>query len=202
MTGGHCGSYSLMSYSANIAEGLRPSILRRHGRDEAEVDDLLLEIVSKATMREFASWNGRAASGGAGEAPVPSGDAHAVALLQTMPGCVLVTCDRRLAEVVRPWCAVRSPGRLRINSGESDNIDSRPLTTYRPSTGARAADRLDKSILSDNMKHGTNSKHLRVIPLGRLDGIGRNMTVLDTRIRWLSSTPASWSPTMTIQGWT
>ncbi len=110
MTGGHLRfllSDELLGEYRRVL--LRPLILQRHGRDEVEVDDLLLEIVLNATMRELARSNARAASGGAGEAPVPSGDAHVVALLQTMPGCVLVTCDRRLAEVVRPWCAVRSP---------------------------------------------------------------------------------------------
>jgi predicted nucleic acid-binding protein len=78
---------------------LKPSIAQRHGLTEADVDDLLLEIILNATMREPS----------AGEDPVPAGDAHVADLLRTMPGCVLVTGDRRLADAVRTWCEVVTP---------------------------------------------------------------------------------------------
>lgn len=95
---------------------LRPSIVRRHGLTEVEVDGLLLEIVLNATMGEPAVSNaGRdSTSGGADPAPPvqeagPAGDVHVVALLRTMPGCALVTGHRRMAETVRSWSKVITP---------------------------------------------------------------------------------------------
>ncbi len=69
----------------------------------------MLETVVNATMRELkASGLGNGTAGAASDS-VPAGDAHVAALLRTMPGCALVTGDRRLADAVRPWCEVVTP---------------------------------------------------------------------------------------------
>jgi predicted nucleic acid-binding protein len=90
---------------------LRPSIVRRHGQSEAQVDRVLLEIVVNATMRESppAKGDSRVGAVGTGGDSVPAGDAHIAALLRCMPGCVLVTGDKRLADAVRPWCQAMTP---------------------------------------------------------------------------------------------
>jgi predicted nucleic acid-binding protein len=88
---------------------LRRSIVQRHGLSEAEVDGVLLEIVVNATMRRPKTPGTGDSSVGAGEDSVPAGDAHVAALLRTMPACVLVTGDRRLADAVRPWCEAMTP---------------------------------------------------------------------------------------------
>jgi predicted nucleic acid-binding protein len=90
---------------------LRPSIVQRHGLSEAQVDRVLLEIVVNATMREPPRAGGERPAGavGAGGDSVPAGDAHVAAVLRSMPGCVLVTGDRRLADAVRPWCEAVTP---------------------------------------------------------------------------------------------
>jgi hypothetical protein len=88
---------------------LRPSIAQRHGLSEAEVDGVLVEIVVNATMREPKTPGTADTSVRAGEDPAPAGDAHVAALLRCMPGCVLVTGDKRLADAVRPWCEVVTP---------------------------------------------------------------------------------------------
>ena len=92
---------------------LRQSIAQRHGLSEAEVDGVLLEIVLNATMRELKTPGAGAATGdslaSAGEDSVPAGDAHVAALLRSVPGCVLVTGDGRLADAVRSWCEAVTP---------------------------------------------------------------------------------------------
>lgn len=88
---------------------LKPSIAQRHGLTEAEMDDLLLEIILNATMREPAMSRVSEDSAGGGEGSVPAGDAHVAALLKNMPGCPRVTGDRRLAEAVGPWCKTTTP---------------------------------------------------------------------------------------------
>ena len=88
---------------------LRQSIAQRHGLSEAEVDRILVEIVVNATMRETKTAGPGDESADAGGDAVPAGDAHVAALLRSMPGCVLVTGDRRLADAVRTWCEVVTP---------------------------------------------------------------------------------------------
>jgi predicted nucleic acid-binding protein len=88
---------------------LRQSIVQRHGLSEAEVDGILLEIVLNATMREIKTPGLGDPSVSATEYSVPAGDGHVAALLRSMPGCVLVTGDRRLADAVRLWCEVATP---------------------------------------------------------------------------------------------
>ena len=88
---------------------LRPSIVQRHGLSEAEVDNVLVEIIVNATMREPKTLDAGAGPAGADEHSVLVGDAHVAALLRSMPGCVLVTGDRRLADAVRPCCEVVTP---------------------------------------------------------------------------------------------
>jgi uncharacterized protein len=86
---------------------LRQSVAQRHGLSEAEVDGVLLEIILNATMREPKAPSDTPVR--AAEDPVPAGDAHVAALLRSIPGCVLVTGDRRLADAIRPWCEVVTP---------------------------------------------------------------------------------------------
>ena len=88
---------------------LRPLIAQRHGLAEAQVDALLLDIVLGATMRELVTVSEGADRIGTAAGPVPAGDIHIAELLRTMSGSVLVTGDRRLAEVVGPWCETFSP---------------------------------------------------------------------------------------------
>jgi predicted nucleic acid-binding protein len=80
---------------------LRAHIARRHGLTEESVDRLLLEIVLNAVIR-----NPVVEIEAGTEA---HGDEHIVALLKTMPGSVLVTGDRRLADMVAAWCEVATP---------------------------------------------------------------------------------------------
>jgi predicted nucleic acid-binding protein len=88
---------------------LRQSIVQRHGLSETEVDRILVEIVVNATMREPKMLATGDEPTRAGEDSVPAGDAHVAALLRSMPGCVLVTGDKRLADAVRPWREVVTP---------------------------------------------------------------------------------------------
>ena len=114
MIGGHLRfllSEDLLSEYRRVL--LRPLIMRRHGLTEAEADELLLEIVLNATMREPAipdasrdSTGGDAESASLALEATPAGDAHVAALLRSMPGCALVTGDQRLAETVTSWCEV------------------------------------------------------------------------------------------------
>lgn len=97
---------------------LRPPIRERHGLTGAEVDTVLEEVVLNAGLRESGPGK-RPVVGQAGPAdvpavadmaePTPAGDEHLVALLTAVPEAILVTGDRRLAEVVASWCAVATP---------------------------------------------------------------------------------------------
>ena len=80
---------------------LSPHVAKRHGLTETDVDHLLLDIILNSVMRDpiVEVEPGTEAHG----------DEHVVALLKTMPGSVLVTGDRRLADMVAPWCEVKSP---------------------------------------------------------------------------------------------
>lgn len=101
---------------------LRPAIRERHGLTEIEVDTLLEEVVLNASIRDPATAaQSRSQAGPARGArthasavaatakPAPSGDDHVIELLSAVPGAVLVTGDRRLAEAVGSWCAVATP---------------------------------------------------------------------------------------------
>lgn len=75
---------------------LRPTIRRRHGLTEAEVEVVLTEIALNGTVHEPAS---------PGEALADAGDRHLWALLDEAPSAALVTGDDRLRE--------RAPGPAR-----------------------------------------------------------------------------------------
>jgi putative PIN family toxin of toxin-antitoxin system len=78
---------------------LDPRIVARHGLTEVEVDSLLTGLVVNAVIREPS----------AASDPAGGGDEHIVALVRAVPGAVLVTGDRRLAEEVKLWCSVFTP---------------------------------------------------------------------------------------------
>lgn len=78
---------------------LRPAIVRRHGLDAADIDELLAALVHNAAWREPT---------GSYSAPDP-GDNHLWALLESEPSAHLITGDQRLlggqpfdARVLRP----------------------------------------------------------------------------------------------------
>jgi predicted nucleic acid-binding protein len=65
---------------------LRPRIRSRHRRSEEEIDVMLHRLAANAQIRELAPATGRGSDG----------DAHLWALLDTLPGAVLVTGDALL----------------------------------------------------------------------------------------------------------
>lgn len=81
---------------------LRPRIVQWHGLTEADVDRVLLGIVVNATMCDPALP--------VDQGPTAArGDEHVVALLRAMPGSVLITGDKRLAEAIEQWCEAMTP---------------------------------------------------------------------------------------------
>jgi predicted nucleic acid-binding protein len=80
---------------------LLPKIALRHGLAETEVDGFLAGLVVNACIRDAPPRM----EGDLGA----RGDEHIVTLLRAVPGAVLVTGDRRLAEEVKPWCPVFTP---------------------------------------------------------------------------------------------
>jgi predicted nucleic acid-binding protein len=101
---------------------LRPAISRRHGLSETEVDVLLEEVVLNASIRDPATGPQPLPPAGSGRDArtpgsaladtgrlTPSGDEHVIELLRAVPGAVLVTGDRRLAEAVGSWSAALTP---------------------------------------------------------------------------------------------
>jgi len=95
---------------------LRPTIARRHGLTEAEVDKVLEGVVLNAAFRESVAEPPQTERASADEDDVddhrqvtPPGNEHIVALLSAVPEAVLVTGDRRLAQAVAPWCTVATP---------------------------------------------------------------------------------------------
>ncbi len=96
---------------------LRPAIMERHGLTEAQVDTVLEELVLNAGFREPGSIRrltvqvgptGASAVGEKAQHPPPS-DGHLIGLLESVPGAVLVTGDRGLAQAMASWCAVATP---------------------------------------------------------------------------------------------
>ena len=96
---------------------LRPAIMERHGLTEAQVDTVLEGLVLNAGFREPASIErltsqvGPTGASAVGEKAqhTPLGDEHLIALLESVPGAVLVTGDRGLAQAMASTCAVATP---------------------------------------------------------------------------------------------
>jgi putative PIN family toxin of toxin-antitoxin system len=80
---------------------LRPGLVRLHGLNESEIDQLLTEITANAIWREPES-NPHHAS------PDPQ-DAHLWALLASEPTAVLITGDQLLIKNPMPQSSVISP---------------------------------------------------------------------------------------------
>ena len=80
---------------------LRPKLLRLHGLDEKQIDQLLTEITANAIWREAPTET-------AEHAPDP-GDEHLWQLLATEPSAALITGDRLLSEHPPTYHAVLSP---------------------------------------------------------------------------------------------
>lgn len=87
---------------------LRPAIARRHGLSASEVDGLLEDLVMNAVIvAPPAPGEPRSSSAGAARRPVVPGDERVIALLEAVPGAILVTGDLRLRDAVTPrWGAV------------------------------------------------------------------------------------------------
>lgn len=77
---------------------LRPKLMRRHGLDEEQIDQVLTELTANAVWREPVLETDH-------PAPDP-GDDHLWALLATEPGACLVTGDCLLVENPRPGSTV------------------------------------------------------------------------------------------------
>jgi predicted nucleic acid-binding protein len=78
---------------------LRPTIQRRHGLAEEEVDRILADVVKEAMIRDPP----------AGVAAPGAGDQHVWNLLAAHPQALLVTGDRRLREKAPADASVLSP---------------------------------------------------------------------------------------------
>jgi predicted nucleic acid-binding protein len=88
---------------------LRPAIARHHGLTEVEIDQLLESLVVNALLREPPVRGEADPPAGAENPLVPPGDEHGVALLNMVPGAVLVTGDLPLREAVASQYSVASP---------------------------------------------------------------------------------------------
>jgi len=80
---------------------LRPKLLRLHGLDEEQIDQLLTELAANAIWRETPNETTE-------HAPDP-GDEHLWQLLATEPAAALITGDRLLSEHPPMHHAVLSP---------------------------------------------------------------------------------------------
>lgn len=80
---------------------LRPKLLRLHGLDEEQIDQLLTEITANAIWRECLSESTE-------HAPDP-GDEHLWRLLASEPAAALITGDRLLLEQPPTCGTVLSP---------------------------------------------------------------------------------------------
>lgn len=81
---------------------LRPRLMRKHGLDETELDELLTEIAANGTHRESQS---------SPPSPDPN-DAHLLALLDCEPRAVLVSGDELTLNAVTPRSRSMTPREL------------------------------------------------------------------------------------------